>query len=142
MGFSGDRPVFLAGHGLVRQPSTSPSADAQADGSTGPAPPGLGAARRFLSFGAAPRGVFVRAALPGWVRVDEVDGQAGVDAQLGVLAISAPWCRLAPEQVHVISQRFGHSSPVVTMTIHAHVLPGNKREAANTLGLGKLASVA
>jgi integrase len=38
---------------------------------------------------------------------------------------------LAREPVHVVSQRFGHSSPVVTMTIYAHVLPGNQREAAN-----------
>jgi integrase len=33
--------------------------------------------------------------------------------------------------VHVVSQRLGHSSPVITMTIYAHVLPGNQREAAN-----------
>src|ERR1700722_7298295 len=30
-------------------------------------------------------GVLVGAALPGWVRVGEVDGQAGAGAQLGVL---------------------------------------------------------
>ena len=30
-----------------------------------------------------------------------------------------------------VSQRLGHASPVVTMTIYAHVLPGNQREAAN-----------
>jgi DNA-directed RNA polymerase specialized sigma24 family protein len=40
--------------------------------------------------------------------------------------------RLAREPVHVVSQRLGHASPVVTMTIYAHVLPGNQREAANT----------
>jgi integrase len=39
---------------------------------------------------------------------------------------------LAREPVHVVSQRLGHASPVVTMTIYAHVLPGNQREAANT----------
>jgi integrase len=39
---------------------------------------------------------------------------------------------LAREPVHVVSQRLGHSSPVVTMTIYAHVLPGSQREAANT----------
>ena len=33
--------------------------------------------------------------------------------------------------MHVVSQRLGHASPVVTMTIYAHVLPGNQREAAN-----------
>ncbi len=37
---------------------------------------------------------------------------------------------LAREPVHVVSQRLGHASPVVTMTIYAHVLPGNQREAA------------
>jgi len=31
----------------------------------------------------------------------------------------------------VVSQRLGHASPVVTMTIYAHVLPGNQREAAD-----------
>lgn len=39
---------------------------------------------------------------------------------------------LAREPVHVVSQRLGHSSPVVTMTVYAHVLPGNQLEAANT----------
>jgi len=39
---------------------------------------------------------------------------------------------LAREPVHVVSQRLGHSSPVVTMTIYAHVLPGNQRAAAET----------
>ncbi len=38
---------------------------------------------------------------------------------------------LAREPVHVVSQRLGHTSPVVTMTIYAHVLPGNQRDAAN-----------
>lgn len=33
--------------------------------------------------------------------------------------------------VHVVSQRLGHASAVVTMTVYAHVLPGNQREAAN-----------
>jgi integrase len=39
---------------------------------------------------------------------------------------------LAREPVHVVSARLGHASPVVTMTVYAHVLPGNQREAANT----------
>lgn len=39
---------------------------------------------------------------------------------------------LAREPVHVVSQRLGHASPVVTMTIYVHVLPGNQRETANT----------
>jgi integrase len=38
---------------------------------------------------------------------------------------------LAREPVHVVSQRLGHSSPVVTMTVYAHVLPGSQREAAD-----------
>jgi integrase len=38
---------------------------------------------------------------------------------------------LAGVPVHVVSQRLGHASPVVTMTVYAHVLPGNQREAAN-----------
>jgi integrase len=30
-----------------------------------------------------------------------------------------------------VSQRLGHASPVVTMTVYAHVLPGSQREAAD-----------
>jgi len=37
---------------------------------------------------------------------------------------------LAGVPVHVVSQRLGHASPVVTMTVYAHVLPGNQRDAA------------
>ena len=37
---------------------------------------------------------------------------------------------LAREPVHVVSQRLGHASAVVTMTVYAHVLPGSQREAA------------
>ena len=38
----------------------------------------------------------------------------------------------ARERVHVVSQRLGHASPVVTMTVYAHVLPGSQRDAAST----------
>jgi integrase len=38
---------------------------------------------------------------------------------------------LAREPVHVVSQRLGHASPVITMTVYAHVLPGSQREAAD-----------
>jgi integrase len=38
---------------------------------------------------------------------------------------------LAGVPPHVVSQRLGHASPVVTMTVYAHVLPGSQREAAN-----------
>jgi integrase len=37
----------------------------------------------------------------------------------------------AREPVHVVSQRLGHASAVVTMTVYAHVLPSSQREAAN-----------
>jgi integrase len=37
----------------------------------------------------------------------------------------------AREPVHVVSARLGHASPVVTMTVYAHVLPGSQRDAAN-----------
>jgi integrase len=39
---------------------------------------------------------------------------------------------LASVPVHVVSQRLGHASPVVTMTVYAHVLPGNQRDAGDT----------
>ena len=38
---------------------------------------------------------------------------------------------LAGVPVHVVSQRLGHASPVVTMTVYAHVLPGSQRDAAD-----------
>ena len=37
----------------------------------------------------------------------------------------------AREPVHVVSQRLGHASAVVTMGVYAHVLPGSQREAAD-----------
>lgn len=39
---------------------------------------------------------------------------------------------LAREPVHVVSQRLGHASPTITLQVHAHVMPGNQRETANT----------
>jgi integrase len=33
--------------------------------------------------------------------------------------------------VHVVSQRLGHASAVITMSVYAHVLPGSQREAAD-----------
>jgi integrase len=39
---------------------------------------------------------------------------------------------LAGVPVHVVSQRLGHASAVVTMTVYAHVLPGNGRQAVRT----------
>ena len=38
----------------------------------------------------------------------------------------------AREPVHVVSQRLGHASPMVTLTVYAHVMPGNQRETADT----------
>jgi integrase len=38
---------------------------------------------------------------------------------------------LAGVPVHVVSERLGHASAVVTMTVYAHVLPGSQREAAS-----------
>lgn len=38
----------------------------------------------------------------------------------------------AREPVHVVRQRLGHASAVVTMIVYAHVLPGSQREAAGT----------
>jgi integrase len=36
--------------------------------------------------------------------------------------------------VHVVSQRLGHASAVVTMTVYAYVLPGSQRDAAYRFG--------
>jgi integrase len=36
------------------------------------------------------------------------------------------------EPVKVVSERLGHSSAVVTMTVYAHVLPGSQRKAADS----------
>jgi integrase len=40
-------------------------------------------------------------------------------------APASPWV-----PVHVVAQRLGHASAVVTMAVYAHVLPGSQREAA------------
>jgi integrase len=37
---------------------------------------------------------------------------------------------LAGVPVHVVSQRLGHANPTVTLTVYAHVMPGNQRDAA------------
>jgi integrase len=37
---------------------------------------------------------------------------------------------LAGVPVHVVSQRLGHASPVITLSVYAHVMPGNQRQAA------------
>jgi integrase len=31
-----------------------------------------------------------------------------------------------------VSQRLGHASAVITMSVYAHVMPGSQRETANT----------
>jgi integrase len=33
-------------------------------------------------------------------------------------------------QLIMVSQRLGHASPMVMLTVYAHVTPGNQREAA------------
>ena len=35
--------------------------------------------------------------------------------------------------VHVVSKRLGHGSPKVTLSVYAHVLPGQDRDAAERL---------
>ena len=41
---------------------------------------------------------------------------------------------LAGVPVHVVSQRLGHASPVITLTVYAHVMPGSQRQAAELFG--------
>jgi integrase len=36
----------------------------------------------------------------------------------------------AGEPVHIVSQRLGHASVVVTLTVYAHVMPGDQKRAA------------
>jgi integrase len=38
---------------------------------------------------------------------------------------------LAGVPVHVVSQRLGHASPTITLSVYAYVMPGNQREAAD-----------
>jgi len=38
---------------------------------------------------------------------------------------------LAGVPVHVVSQRLGHANATVTLTVYAHVMPGNQRDAAD-----------
>jgi len=40
---------------------------------------------------------------------------------------------LAGVPVHVVSERLGHASPVVTMTVYAHVLPGGQQRGSRPL---------
>jgi integrase len=38
---------------------------------------------------------------------------------------------LAGVPVHVVAQRLGHASPTLTLSVYAHVMPGNQRDAAD-----------
>ena len=39
----------------------------------------------------------------------------------------------AGEPVKVVSERLGHASPMITLTVYAHVRPGDQRDAAELL---------
>lgn len=41
--------------------------------------------------------------------------------------------RLAPTPVHIVSARLGHSSPMVTLSVYAHVLPTSDEQAATVI---------
>ncbi len=38
---------------------------------------------------------------------------------------------LAGLPVHVVAQRLGHASPTITLSVYAHVMPGNQHDAAD-----------
>ena len=40
---------------------------------------------------------------------------------------------MPPVPVHIVAARLGHSSPVVTLTTYAHVLPQSDTEAASLM---------
>jgi integrase len=37
----------------------------------------------------------------------------------------------AGEPVHIVSRRLGHASVVVTLTVYAHVMPGDQKRTAS-----------
>ena len=53
----------------------------------------------------------------------------------GAPPVNRMWWRANPvivhEMVYVVSQRLGHASPVITLSVYAHVMPGNQRQAAD-----------
>lgn len=86
----------------------------------------------------------------GWRNPEHTSRQFARDIQRCQAALGSetvPVCRLhdlrhahasilltAGVPVHVVSKRLGHASPVVTMTVYAHLLPGSDEEAALTFG--------
>lgn len=86
----------------------------------------------------------------GWRNPEHTSRQFARDIQRCQSALGSdkvPTCRLhdlrhahasilltAGVPVHVVSKRLGHASPVVTMTVYAHLLPGSDEEAALTFG--------
>ena len=38
------------------------------------------------------------------------------------------------ENVKVVSERLGHASVTVTLTVYSHVMPGNDRDASGRFG--------
>ena len=68
--------------------------------------------------------------------VERCSGELGNDALPGIRLHDlrhshATVLLTAGVPVHVVSQRLGHTSAVVTMTVYAHVLPGSQRDAAD-----------
>lgn len=45
---------------------------------------------------------------------------------MGLCLRPLAWLKL----VHIVSRRLGHASVVVTLTVYAHVLPGDQKRAA------------
>ena len=42
--------------------------------------------------------------------------------------------------MHVVSERLGHRSAMITLSVYAHVMPGMQRDAANQLAAMVLGS--
>lgn len=42
--------------------------------------------------------------------------------------------KILPTPLHVVSKRLGHSSPMVTLSVYAHLLPSSDEEAAEAVG--------
>jgi integrase len=42
---------------------------------------------------------------------------------------------IAPTPLHVVSARLGHASPMVRLSVYAHVLPRSDEHAAESVGM-------
>jgi hypothetical protein len=72
-------------------------------------------------------------AMNGCLRAMSYSNMGSTQLPDGTLVEIAPEHCPAAEPVKVVSERLGHASPMITLGVYTHTLPGMQRHAANRL---------